>query len=163
MKVPESVVATLGVEAMAATARGALLLEEGDLASAMERLQRAQDRLDEAIRNGADEAEIEQLMQELREALNDYMQELAEEAQRNPDSQLSQNMEGMQMSGDQLQQMLDELQRLMEEGKTAEAQQLIRQMLEADPPARDPWRTYVHADDRFWPRLIARLRAEIGP
>ena len=112
----------------------ALLMEEGDLQSAMERLQRAQDRLDEAIRNGADQAEIEQLMQELREALNDYMQELAEEAERNPDSQLSQNMDGMQMSGDQLQQMLDELQRLMEEGKTAEAQQLmemLRQLMES--------------------------------
>lgn len=111
----------------------ALLIEEGDLASAMERLQRAQDRLDEAIRNGADPSEIEELMQELREALNDYMQELAEEAERNPDSELSQNMEGMQMSGDQLQQMLDELQRLMEEGRMAEAQQLmemLRQLME---------------------------------
>lgn len=111
----------------------ALLLEEGDLQSAMERLQRAQDRLDEAIRNGADQAEIEQLMQELREALNDYMQELAEEAERNPDSQLSQNMEGMEMSGDQLQQMLDELQKLMEEGRMAEAQELmemLRQLME---------------------------------
>ena len=111
----------------------ALLVEEGDLQSAMERLQRAQDRLDEAIRNGADPAEIEQLMQEMRQALADYMQELAEEAERNPDSQLSENMEGMQMSGDQLQQMLDELQRLMEEGKTAEAQQLmemLRQLME---------------------------------
>lgn len=111
----------------------ALLIEEGDLASAMERLQRAQDRLDEAIRNGADPSEIEELMQELREALNDYMQELAEEAERNPDSELSRNMEGMQMSGDQLQQMLDELQRLMEEGRMAEAQQLmemLRQLME---------------------------------
>ena len=111
----------------------ALLIEEGDLASAMERLQRAQDRLDEAIRNGADPSEIEQLMQEFREALNDYMQQLAEEAERNPDSQLSENMQGMQMSGDQLQQMLDELQRLMEEGRMAEAQQLmemLRQLME---------------------------------
>lgn len=111
----------------------ALLVEEGDLASAMERLRRAQDRLDEAMRNGADQSEIEQLMQELREALNDYMRELAEEAQRNPDSQLSQNMEGMEMSGDQLQQMLDELQRLMEEGRMAEAQELmemLRQLME---------------------------------
>ncbi|WGV15473.1 TIGR02302 family protein [Fuscovulum ytuae] len=111
----------------------ALLVEEGDLASAMERLRRAQDRLDEAMRNGADPSEIEQLMQELREALNDYMRELAEEAQRNPDSQLSQNMEGMEMSGDQLQQMLDELQRLMEEGRMAEAQELmemLRQLME---------------------------------
>ncbi|MES2845968.1 MAG: DUF4175 domain-containing protein [Pseudomonadota bacterium] len=111
----------------------ALLVEEGDLASAMERLQRAQDRLDEAIRNGADPSEIEELMQELRQALNDYMRELAEEAQRNPDSQLSENMPGMEMSGDQLQAMLDELQKLMEEGRMAEAAELmemLRQLME---------------------------------
>ena len=111
----------------------ALLVEEGDLASAMQRLQRAQDRLDEAIRNGASPEEIDKLMQEMRQALNDYMRELAEESERNPDSQLSQNMDGMQMSGDQLQQMLDELQKLMEEGRTAEAQELmemLRQLME---------------------------------
>ncbi|MDO9638919.1 MAG: TIGR02302 family protein [Pseudotabrizicola sp.] len=111
----------------------ALLVEEGDLASAMERLRRAQDRLDEAIRNGASPEEIDQLMQEMRQALADYMQQLAEEAQRNPEGQLSQNMEGMTMSGDQLQQMLDELQKLMEEGRMAEAQELmemLRQLME---------------------------------
>jgi uncharacterized protein (TIGR02302 family) len=111
----------------------ALMVEEGDLADARERLRRAQDRLDEAIRNGADPAEIEELMQELRQAMNDYMRELAEEAERNPDSQLSQNMEGMEMTGDQLQQMMDELQKLMEEGRMAEAAELmemLRQLME---------------------------------
>lgn len=44
-----------------------------------------------------------------------------------------------------------------------EAQRLIAGMLAADPQPVDPWRTYAHADDRFWPRLIARLRAEIRP
>jgi uncharacterized protein (TIGR02302 family) len=106
----------------------ALLVEEGDLASAMQRLQRAQDRLDEAIRNGASKEEIDKLMQDMRQALNDYMKQLAQEAERNPDSQLSENMPGMQMSGDQLQQMLDELQKLMQEGKTAEAQQLMEML-----------------------------------
>jgi uncharacterized protein (TIGR02302 family) len=111
----------------------ALLVEEGDLASAMQRLQRAQGRLDEAIKNGASPEEIDELMQEMQQALNEYMQELAEEAERNPDSQLSQNMDGMQMSGDQLQDMLDELKKLMEEGRTAEAQELmemLRQLME---------------------------------
>jgi hypothetical protein len=103
-------------------------VEEGDLASALEALRRAQDRLDEAIRNGADPDEIEKLMQELREALNDYMRELAEEAQRNPDQQLSENQQGMQMSGDQLQEMLDQLQQLMEEGRMAEAAELMEMM-----------------------------------
>lgn len=111
----------------------ALMIEEGDLASARERLQRAQDRLDEAIRNGADPSEIDELMQELREALQDYMRQLAEEAQRNPDSQMSQDMQGMEMTGDQLQQMLEELQRLLEEGRMAEAAELmemLRQLME---------------------------------
>lgn len=111
----------------------ALLVDEGDLASALENLRRAQDRLDEAIKNGADKSEIDQLMKELRQAMNDYMRQLAQEAEKNPDQQQSQNLEGMQMSADQLQQMLDELQKLMEEGKTAEAQQLmelLRQMME---------------------------------
>lgn len=47
------------------------------------------------------------------------------------------------------------------DGRRTEAQQLIRQMLAASPRPLDPWRAYVHADDRFWPQLIGRLRAEI--
>ena len=107
----------------------ALMVEEGNLQSALERLQRAQDRLQEAIENGASPEEIDQLMREMQQALNEYMRELAEEAERNPgDQQQSEMMQGQMMSGDQLQEMLDELQRLMEEGKTAEAAELMEQL-----------------------------------
>ncbi|MCE6959470.1 TIGR02302 family protein [Cereibacter sphaeroides] len=106
----------------------ALMVEEGDLASALEALRRAQDRLDEAIRNGASPDEIQKLMDEMREALNNYMRELAEEAQRNPDQQQSENRQTMEMSGDQLQEMLDKLQELMEQGKMAEAAELMEMM-----------------------------------
>ena len=107
----------------------ALMVEEGNLQDALERLQRAQDRLDEAIRNGASPEEIDRLMKEMQQALNEYMRELAEEAQRNPGDQQQQGMmQGQMMSGDQLQQMLDELQRLMEEGRTAEAAELMEQL-----------------------------------
>ena len=111
----------------------ALLVEEGDLASALERLRRAQDRLDQAIRNGADPNEVEQLMDEMRQALNDYMKQLAEEAQRNPDQQTSENQPGVEMSQDQLQQMLDELQKMIDEGRMAEAaemMEMLRQFME---------------------------------
>lgn len=111
----------------------ALMFEEGDLASARERLQRAQDRLDEAIRNGADPSEIDALMQELREAMDDYMRQLAEEAARNPDSQAGLEQQGMEMSGDQLQQMLQELQKALEEGRmdeAAEMMEMLRQLME---------------------------------
>ena len=111
----------------------ALLVEEGDLASALERLRRAQDRLDQAIQNGADPAEVQQLMDEMRQALNEYMKQLAEEAQKNPDQQTSENQPSQTITQDQLQQMLDELQKMIDEGRTAEAAELmdkLRQFME---------------------------------
>jgi len=44
----------------------AIELEEGDLADALERMRRAQDRLNEAMKNGATNEEIAELMEELR-------------------------------------------------------------------------------------------------
>lgn len=105
----------------------ALMFEEGDLASAMERLQRAQDRLEEAIRNGASPEEIDQLMKELQQAMREYTDELAEEAQRNPEG-MPQGGEGQEITGDMLKEMLDEIERLMNEGKTAEAMALMEQL-----------------------------------
>ena len=110
----------------------ALSIEEGDLSDAMERLRRAQDRLAEAIRNGASDEEIAELMQELREAMQDYMRQLAQQNQQNGEQQ-QQAQNGQEITGDQLQDMLDRLQQLMEEGRTAEAQQMLemlRQMME---------------------------------
>ncbi len=106
----------------------ALLMEEGDLNDAKERLKRAQDRLAEAIRRGASPEEIQELMDEMRQAMDDYMDMLAENMEeRTPEEQSAQN-DGPTLSEDQLQQMLDRLQQLMEEGKTAEAAELLAQI-----------------------------------
>ena len=107
-----------------------LMVEEGDLASALERLKRAQDRVDEAIKNGASPAEIEALMQEMQDALNDYMRQQAEQNGGADEPQTSQNGQSMEMSQDQLNQMLQKLEQLMKEGKTAEAQELMQQLRE---------------------------------
>jgi tetratricopeptide (TPR) repeat protein len=50
---------------------------------------------------------------------------------------------------------------IFRDGRRTEAQQLVRGMLAAEPAPLDPWRAYVHADDRFWPHLLGRLRVEI--
>ena len=52
---------------------------------------------------------------------------------------------------------------LAADGRRAEAQRLVADMLAAPSRPLDPWRRYVHADDRFWPLFITRLRAEIAP
>lgn len=111
----------------------ALLVEEGDLANAMERLRRAQERLAEAIENGASDEEIAELMQELREALQEYMRELAQQQQQNGNQQAQNQGDMQEMTQNQLEDMLQELQRLMEEGRMEEAQRLLdqlRQMME---------------------------------
>lgn len=108
----------------------ALLLEEGDLNDAKERLKRAQDRLAEAIKRGASPEEIQELMDEMRQAMDDYMSMLAENMeQRTPEEQSAAN-NGPTISQDQLDEMLDRLQKLMEEGKTAEAAELMAQIQE---------------------------------
>ena len=52
---------------------------------------------------------------------------------------------------------------LARDGRTSEASSLVEAALTASPPPLDPWRAYAAADDRFWPQLIRRLRAEIRP
>ncbi len=105
------------------------LIEDGGLANALERMQQAQERLSEAIRNGATPEEIQKLMDELRQATDDYIRQLAENMERKGADEPSQQAEnGQQITGDQLQQMMDEIQRLMEEGRMAEAQELLDQL-----------------------------------
>lgn len=113
----------------------ALGIEEGDLSDALERLRRARERLEQAMRDGASPAEIEELMRELRRATDDYMQQLSRQAEldrqngdENQQGQQSQNQ--MQMSQDDIQQMMDRIQELMEQGRMAEAEQALRELQE---------------------------------
>jgi Flp pilus assembly protein TadD len=51
---------------------------------------------------------------------------------------------------------------LFRDGRRAEAHERVGRMLSVGAHPFDPWREYVHADNRFWPQLIGRLRAEIN-
>lgn len=104
----------------------AVLLEEGELADARERLRRAQERLDEAVRSGADPSEIAELMEELREAMRDYMRQLAEQPRERGDP--PPDGERMEITQDQIQELLDRIQELMEEGRMDEAAELLAQL-----------------------------------
>jgi len=114
----------------------AIELEEGDLEDARERMRRAQERLNEAMKNGASDEEIAELMQELRRATEDYMQQLQREqaerqdGQEQQQGQQQQQGEGMQMTQDDLQRMMDRIQELMEQGRMAEAEQALKELQE---------------------------------
>ncbi|MDQ7070271.1 MAG: TIGR02302 family protein [Rhodobacterales bacterium] len=107
----------------------ALRLEDGDLSDALERMRRAQERLSEAIKNGATDEEIADLMQELREATRDFMRQRA--TQQAQEGQQGQNPEdAMRMTQQDIQDMMDRIQELMEQGRTAEAQQALEEFQE---------------------------------
>ncbi|MEL6466173.1 MAG: TIGR02302 family protein [Pseudomonadota bacterium] len=111
----------------------ALGIEEGDLSDALERLRRARERLEQAMRDGASPAEIEELMRELRRATDDYMRQLSRQAEldrQNSDENQQQSQNQMQMTQDDIQRMMDRIQELMEQGRMAEAEEALRQLQE---------------------------------
>nr|WP_258869777.1 DUF4175 domain-containing protein [Paracoccus thiocyanatus] len=106
----------------------AVALEDGGLADALERMRQAQERLSEAIRNGASPDEVQRLMDELKQATDDYLDMLAQQQGQDPAERFDRSPQNrQQITGDQIQQMMDEIQRLMNEGRMAEAQELLEQ------------------------------------
>ena len=110
----------------------AIELEEGVLADALERMRRAQDRLNEAMKNGASSAEIAELMEELRRATEDYLKQLQRQQAQEGEGEGQQQPQGesMQMTQDDLQRMMDRIQELMEQGRMAEAAQALKELQE---------------------------------
>ncbi len=114
--------------------QAALQIEDGVLGDARARLERAKERLSEALRNDASDEEIARLMDELRQATQDYMQQMAREAiERGDQQQAEASPPGQTMTQDQIQELMDRIQELSEQGRKAEAEQLLsmlQQLLE---------------------------------
>nr|WP_281494059.1 TIGR02302 family protein [Jannaschia sp. S6380] len=108
----------------------AVRLEGNSLDSALERLRQAQDRLSEAIRQGAPPEEIERLMAEMRQAMDDYTRQLAQQGPQQGQNQQQAQGETQEITPDMLDQMMERIEELMQQGRTAEAQELLRQLQE---------------------------------
>jgi uncharacterized protein (TIGR02302 family) len=110
----------------------ALRAEFGDAADARKALENAQKALAEAIRRGASKEEIDRLTDVLRQAQQTYMQALIQEALR--EGKMAQTEEDTEqrgaqsMSREQIEEMLKEVQRLTEQGRTEEALALLDQL-----------------------------------
>lgn len=106
----------------------ALAIEGGSFSDAQQRLQQAQDALQRALEEGASDEEIEQLMAELREAMQDFLREWAEQAARNPDTAMQIPSDMQQLRQDDLQRMLDQLENLARSGAQEQAMDLLQQL-----------------------------------
>ncbi|MEP6355382.1 MAG: TIGR02302 family protein [Hyphomicrobiales bacterium] len=105
-------------------------LEDGDLSDAERALREALEALREGIRDGASEEELARLLEDAREAMNEFMQALSEQAQRNSDTAQNQQPTDPSQTLDpqDLQEMLDRIQELAQTGSRDAAEQLLSEL-----------------------------------
>ena len=106
----------------------ALGIEDGNLSLADRRLREAQQALSEALERNAPDAEIAKLMQELREAMQAYMQELARQAEKNGPMQQNAQQQGQILRQQDLERMMDQIENLARSGAKDQARQLLSEM-----------------------------------
>jgi uncharacterized protein (TIGR02302 family) len=91
-------------------------------------LKDAQERLSKAIEEGASDEEISKLMQELREAMNKYLRELVQQAQKqSPQDQQRQQADRF-MSQQDLEEMLKKIEEMSKSGAKDAAQQMLSEL-----------------------------------
>jgi uncharacterized protein (TIGR02302 family) len=105
----------------------ALGIEEGNLSAAERRLRQAQQALQEAIKNGASDQELDKAMKELREAMNQFLQEFAERAKQDPNAPQMQQ-KGQELRQSDIERMMDQIENLAKSGDRDKAQQLLSQL-----------------------------------
>ncbi len=107
----------------------AVYLEDGNVSDAERALRAAQEALRQALERGASDEEIKKLMQDLRAALDKFMQALAEEMRKNP-QQLARPLDRntRMLSPQDLKSMLDRLENLARSGNKDAARQLLEQL-----------------------------------
>ena len=106
----------------------ALGLEDGNASLAADQLRAAQDALRNALENNAPDDEIAKLTQQLRDALQKYLQALAQQAEQSPLTGLPPNANVQMLTEQQLEQMLDQIQNLAQTGARDAARQLLSQL-----------------------------------
>ncbi len=106
----------------------ALRIEDGALSDAERALKAAQDKLSKALEDGATDEEIKQLMQELRQAMAKFLEELSKQAEGRP----PQDMQGMDqnqtLSQRDLEQMMQNLENMARSGNRDQAQQMLSEL-----------------------------------
>src|SRR5438874_6764746 len=106
----------------------ALRIEDGRMSLAEREMRRLQQELQDALAKNAPDAEIDRLMKELQQALDRYLQALAENMARNPD-QFKQPIDPSKIiSSRDLQRMLDRARDLARNGAREQARELLSQL-----------------------------------
>jgi uncharacterized protein (TIGR02302 family) len=107
----------------------AVQLEDGNVSQAEQALRQAQEALRQALERGASDEELKKLMEQLRAAMDKFLQALAEEMRKNP-QQLSRPLDRntRTLSQQDLKSMLDRLENLARSGNKDAARRLLEEL-----------------------------------
>jgi hypothetical protein len=108
----------------------ALRIEEGGLSTVMRELRAAQQALADALARGASDAEIQKLMDRLQQAMNQYLEQLQQQAQSGKLRPAPQGRPGNPVDRNDLQRMLDQARDLARSGARDAARQMLSQLQE---------------------------------
>ena len=107
----------------------AVTIEDGNVSEAEQALRAAQDALRQALERGATDEEIKKLMDQLRAALDKFLQALAEEMRKNPQMARPLDPNSMRnLRSQDLRSMIDRMERLARSGQKDAARQLLEQL-----------------------------------
>ncbi|GAC1336081.1 MAG: DUF4175 family protein [Bradyrhizobium sp.] len=107
----------------------AVTIEDGNISDVDKALRAAQDALKQALERGASDEEIKKLTENLRAALDNFMRQLAEQLRNNPQAlarPLDPNTRVMRQQD--LNNMIERMERLSRSGDKEAARQLLEQM-----------------------------------
>ncbi len=109
----------------------AVSIEDGNVTDVDKALRAAQDALKQALERGASDEEIKKLTQDLRQALDNYMRQLAEQLRNNP-QQLARPLDPNTriLRQQDLNNMIERMERLSRSGDKEAAKQLLEQLQE---------------------------------
>ncbi len=107
----------------------AVTIEDGNITDVDKALRAAQEALKQALERGASDEEIKKLTQDLRAALDNFMRQLAEQLRNNP-QQLARPLDPNTrvMRQQDLNSMIERMERLSRSGDKAAAKQLLEQL-----------------------------------
>ena len=103
-------------------------IEDGDIADAQEALRNAENALQQALERGASDAELKALMDQLRAAMDRFMQALAQQLRNNRELARPLDPDARVLSRRDLQNMLDRLENLAKNGAKDAARALLQQL-----------------------------------
>lgn len=107
----------------------AVTIEDGNISDVEKALRAAQEALKQALERGASDEEIRKLTDQLRAALDNFMRQLAEQLQKNPQQlarPLDQNSKVLRQQD--LNNMIERMERLSRSGDKDAAKQLLEQL-----------------------------------